>query len=201
MATLDDCLLSAPPIIPITAMISEALTTLGPARYGVVMSADSDVLSVITAGDLTRARQRGTERLADRRAGLPPAVVLRSGTSLADLARDDAVTLLDLMPDWGAAAVVGDADDLIGVFPIEVFDRYLSERRRVVESDVLGIAGYGGDGQAVGRIRLGLARVICAECGHVNEILPPFDPGILKLCSNPAVTSHPLEVAVGGLSA
>ena len=198
MTILNDSLLSGPPLLQAMSTVEEALVALHGARHGVVVTETGIVLAVITAEDLARARELGARHLADPQAALPPGVVLRSGTTLAALAGDDAITLLDLVPDGSAAAVTDDEDRLLGLFPLDVLDRYLAEGGEVAEKDVLGAAGYDHDGQAMGQIRLGLARVVCAECGYINELLPPVDLTELGQCTNPNDIAHRLTIARAG---
>lgn len=176
---------------------AKALAALSGTSFGAVRLEDGAILSVVARPELERLRSGAVARLADPDAGLPAGVALRRGVSLAVLAGDDAVTLLDLVGQAEAVAVVDNEEVFLGLFVLEAFDRYLAEGGRVVDTDVLGAAGFSRDGQAVGRIGIGLARVVCARCGHANTLVPPVDLENLGLCANPGL-AHPLVLALAG---
>jgi hypothetical protein len=161
-----------------------ALTAMKELAYGVVRLADGGVLSVVERADLDLMCTRSVAQIGDPAAGLPPGVTLRDQTPLPVLAGDDAVTLLDLLGRSAMAAVADEDGRVLGLFDVSVFDAYLAAGGRVLDNDVLGAAGFSRDGQAIGRIRVGLACVVCARCGRINTLLPPVDVDDLGPCAN-----------------
>lgn len=145
--------------------------------YGVLVDRSGAPQGLINQEDLERALNRTGEgginlKLVEVRQWFPPLLVVPGEISLSAIVEAPSMTLLQA----GAhGMVVKEGDQIIGVLPKQAIAQYLTNEYRPPDT----VAGT----QLAGPIETDAGRVVCAQCGELNE-LDSLDYDDLPWCVN-----------------
>jgi hypothetical protein len=152
------------------------------ASHGVVIDEQGVPAALVVAEDLDQAASQGAPFLLHPLSTLPPVVIVGSQASMQDLVIRD--TTLKSFIAGARGAVVLDDEGIFGIVPIETIRQFLGTGQVQVGGGSLGFPAFLGDIGLPGDPHLPpWCRVICAECGFVNE-LPFLDRRNLPPCQN-----------------
>ncbi|MCC3499427.1 MAG: hypothetical protein JGK38_22985 [Microcoleus sp. PH2017_15_JOR_U_A] len=150
---------------------TEAIAALQAANasHGVVIDEQGVPAALVVAEDLEQATSRGAPFLLHPLSTLPPVVIVGSKASMQDLVIRD-TTLKSFIAGARGAVVLGD-EGIFGIVPIRTIKQFQGTSQVQVGGGTLGLSARMGDMVLAGERTTPLCRVMCAECGFINELL------------------------------